>query len=213
MKKMVSALFAVGMSMHASIVLAEMTPEVEQLQARWAEVNYLVHGKSQIEAFSTLIEQARQVTTAQPQSAEAWAWSGIIRASYAAAKGGLGALSSSKAAKSDFEKALDIESDVLEGSVYTSLGTLYLNVPGWPMAFGDDVEGAQLLKQGLKLSPQGMDSNYFYAQYLFKDKEYDKARRHLNSALEAAPRSGREIAEEGRRAEIQHLLEEIEEQE
>ena len=74
---------------------AEMTPEVEVLQQRWAEVNYMTQGETQVEAFSTLIEDARRVTEAQQDSAEAWIWSGIIKSSYAGAKGGLGALSSS----------------------------------------------------------------------------------------------------------------------
>ena len=197
--------------LQASIGVAQMTSEVEQLQARWAEINYLTEGKPQIEAFSTLIEQAHQVTNAQPRNAEAWTWSGIIKSSYAGAKGGLAALSSAKAAKADFDHAMDINADVLEGSAYTSLGVLYLNVPGWPVGFGDDEKGVALLKKGLEISPEGIDSNYFYAEYLFKDKEYDKAQRHLNIALAAKPRPGREIADDGRRKEIQHMLEEIEE--
>ena len=87
--------------LQASIGVAQMTSEVEQLQARWAEINYLTEGKPQIEAFSTLIEQAHQVTNAQPRNAEAWTWSGIIKSSYAGAKGGLAALSSAKAAKAE----------------------------------------------------------------------------------------------------------------
>ena len=39
---------------------AEMTPEVEALQQRWAEVNYMTKGETQVEAFTTLIEDARR---------------------------------------------------------------------------------------------------------------------------------------------------------
>ena len=31
---------------------AEMTPEVEALQHRWAEVNYMTKGETQVEAFA-----------------------------------------------------------------------------------------------------------------------------------------------------------------
>jgi tetratricopeptide (TPR) repeat protein len=212
MKKLLRVIVVGVLSANATMLVAQMTPEVLQLEERWAEVNYLTQGKSQVEAFSSLIEQARQVTKAQPNSAEAWIWSGIIQSSYAGAKGGLGALSSAKAAKADLEKAIDINPDVLEGAVYTSLGVLYLNVPGWPVGFGDEDAGVTLLKQGLQISPDGIDSNYFYAEYLFKEKEYNVAQRHLRKALAAAPRDGREIADDGRRGEIQHMLEEIEEQ-
>lgn len=200
----VSSLFAAG-SLHA-----EMTPEVEALQQRWAEVNYLLKGKSQVEAFNTLIEDARKVTDANKASAEAWIWSGIIRSSYAGAKGGLGALSAAKAAKADLEQGMAIDPDALEGSAYTSLGVLYLNVPGWPVGFGDEEKGVEYLKKGLELSPSGIDSNYFYAEYLFKEDVFAESARYLNRALNAPSRAGRELADQGRHGEIEAMLQQIE---
>ncbi len=193
----------------ASVLHADMNQDVIALQQRWAEVNYLIKGKSQVEAFSTLIEDARKVTEAQSNSAEAWIWSGIIRSSYAGAKGGLGALSSAKAAKADLEKGMELDADALDGSAYTSLGVLYLNVPGWPVGFGDEEKGVELLKKGLELSPDGIDSNYFYAEYLFKQDAYTEAERYLNRALNAPSRPGRELADEGRHGEIEAMLQEI----
>jgi tetratricopeptide (TPR) repeat protein len=193
----------------ASVLHADMNQDVIALQQRWAEVNYLLKGKSQVEAFSTLIEDARKVTEAQSNSAEAWIWSGIIRSSYAGAKGGLGALSSAKAAKADLEKGMELDADALDGSAYTSLGVLYLNVPGWPVGFGDEEKGVELLKKGLELSPDGIDSNYFYAEYLFKQDAYTEAERYLNRALNAPSRPGRELADEGRHGEIEAMLQEI----
>ena len=195
-----------------SAVQAELTPEVLDLQQRWAEVNYRLKDKNQIEAFNTLIEDARVITQAQAETAEAWLWSGIIRSSYAGAKGGLGALSAAKAAKVDLEKALELDPGVLEGAAYTSLGVLYLNVPGWPIAFGDDDVGVQLLKKGLEISPTGIDSNYFYAQYLYNEGELVEAQRYLLRALSADARLGRELADEGRRREIDEMLREVENQ-
>lgn len=199
----IASFFAAGSSQ------AAMTPEVTALQQRWAEVNYLLQGKSQIEAFNTLIEDARVVTEANKMSAEAWIWSGIIRSSYAGAKGGLGALSAAKAAKADLEKGMAIDADALDGSAYTSLGVLYLNVPGWPVGFGDVDKGVEYLKKGLELSPSGIDSNYFYAEYLFKEEAFAEASRYLNRALSAPARAGRELADEGRHGEIEAMLQKI----
>ncbi len=193
-----------------STLQAQMTSEVEALQQRWAEVNYLLKGKSQVEAFNTLIEDARKVTDANAANAEAWIWSGIIRSSYAGAKGGLGALSAAKAAKADLEQGMAINADALEGSAYTSLGVLYLNVPGWPVGFGDEEKGVEYLKKGLELSPAGIDSNYFYAEYLFKEDAYAESARYLNRALNAPARPGRELADQGRHGEIEAMLQEIE---
>ena len=189
---------------------AQMTPEVTALQQRWAEVNYMLKGKPQVEAFNALIEDAHKVTQAQSANAEAWIWSGIIRSSYAGAKGGLGALSAAKAAKADLEQAMTLNADAMDGSAYTSLGVLFLNVPGWPVGFGDEEKGVELLKKGLELSPDGIDSNYFYAEYLFKHEAYDEATRYLNRAMNAPSRPGRELADQGRRGEIEHMLQEIE---
>ncbi len=187
-------------------VQAQVDQQVLDLQQRWAEVNYLLKGKSQLEAFNTLIEDARKITMSQPDNAQAWLWSGIARSSYAGAKGGLGALAAAKAAKADLERSLELDSTALEGAALTSLGVLYLNVPGWPIAFGDDEKGVALLKKGLEISPDGIDSNYFYAQYLFDEGEYIEAQRYLRRALNAEDRAGRQIADQGRRTEIEELL-------
>lgn len=185
---------------------AQIDPEVTALQQRWAEVNYLLKDKSQIEAFNSLIEDARKVTDSKPDNAEAWLWSGITRSSYAGAKGGLGALAAAKAAKADLEKSLELDAMAVDGAAYTSLGVLYLNVPGWPVAFGDEETGVELLKKGLEISPAGIDSNYFYAQYLFDGGEFSEAQRYLRIALDAQSRPGREIADQGRRAEVEEML-------
>lgn len=198
-----------GSMFAASSLHAAMTPEVAALQQRWAEVNYLLKGKSQLEAFNTLIEDARVVTEANNMSAEAWIWSGIIRSSYAGAKGGLGALSAAKAAKADLEKGMSIDADALDGSAYTSLGVLYLNVPGWPVGFGDEDKGVEYLKKGLELSPSGIDSNYFYAEYLFNEDAFADSARYLNRALNAPARPDRELADEGRHGEIEAMLQKI----
>lgn len=190
---------------------AQVTAQVTALQQRWAEVNYLLKGKSQVEALNTLIEDARKVTDADSASAEAWIWSGIIRSSYAGAKRGLGALTAARAARADIEKGMAIDADALNGAAYTALGMLYLNVPNWPVGFGDKEKGIEYLKKGLELSPAGIDSNYFYAEYLFKEAAFAESTHYLNRALNAPARPGRELADEGRHGEIEALLREIEE--
>ena len=35
------------------------------------------------------------------------------------------------------EQALAIDATALEGSAFTTLGSLYYQVPGWPIGFGD----------------------------------------------------------------------------
>lgn len=188
---------------------ADLAGDLRHLQDRWAEVNYQLEGKTQLAAFDQLIADADHVVAANPQAAEALIWRGIIKSTYAGAKGGLGALALAKASKTDLEQALALNPDALQGSAYTSLGALYYSVPGWPVGFGDEEKAEDLLKQALALNPDGIDANYFYADYLISEGQYDAAREYLLKAQRAAPRPSRELADSGRQREIAAKLQEI----
>ena len=136
-------------------------------------------------------------------------WEGIIRSTYAGVKGGLGALSEVKKAKQEFERAIEIDPAAMNGSAYTSLGSLYYQVPGWPLGFGDDKKAREMLEKGLEINPRGIDSNFFYGDYLKSMKEYKAALVVFEKALQAPPRPGRELADEGRKHEIETAIQEI----
>jgi tetratricopeptide (TPR) repeat protein len=192
-----------------SIVFADVDADVAHLQERWAEVNYQLESNLQESAFEQLIAEASAVTTEYSDSAAAWIWSGIIKSTFAGVKGGLGALSLVKDAKSDLEQAMAINPDALDGSAYTSLGTLYYSVPGWPIGFGNDEKAEELLLQALTLNPDGIDPNYFYGDYLATERRYAEARQYLMKAQQAPARPGRAVADAGRQKEINDLLLEI----
>jgi len=200
------ALLLVTAMSHAGVM-----DEVSALQTRWAEVNYTLEGDAQKDAFASLVEQADKVTSAYPDAAEAWIWNGIIKSSYAGAKGGLGALGLVKASRKSLEKAMSIEPDAMRGSAYTSLGALYYKVPGWPIGFGDDDKAEELLKQALKINPDGIDSNYFYGEFLLENERYEDAKNYLLKAQQASPRANRPLADKGRQTEISELLRSIDE--
>lgn len=188
---------------------APVDDTVSQLQQRWAEVKYAAPAGEQERRFQALAAEADQALARNPDRAEVLIWHGIIVASYAGAKGGLGALGLAKDARKDFESALKINPQALSGSAYTSLGSLYYQVPGWPIGFGDDKKAVENLRQGLAINPHGIDSNYFYGDYLFRHGQYDDAEAYLRKALQAEPRPGRKLADDGRRKEIDALLEKI----
>jgi predicted Zn-dependent peptidase len=98
------------------------------------------------------------------------------------------------------------QQQALSGSAYTSLGSLYYQVPGWPLGFGDDAKARELLDTALALNPDGIDPNYFLGDYLYRQRDYDGARKALEHALKAPARPDRPLADEGRRAEIKDLL-------
>ena len=108
--------------------------------------------------------------------------------------------------KASYEAVIARDATVLKGSPLTSLGVLYYKVPGWPLGFGNDDRAAALLKRGLALNPDGIDSNYFYADFLIDQGHPEQARAYLQKALAATARPGREIADTGRRCEVKQLL-------
>jgi hypothetical protein len=58
----------------------------------------------------------------------------------------------------------------------------------------------------LQINPQGIDPNFFYAEYLIETKQPRVAVTYLEKALNAPPRLGRQIADAGRREEVLALL-------
>lgn len=179
------------------------------LQHQWAETNYSNNEKTKKNAFIALQKKSTKLTTTHPKKAEAWIWRGIIQSSYAGFKGGLGAISLVDDAKESLEKALVIDKNALQGSAHTSLGILYLKVPGWPVSFGDDDESEKHLKTALEMNPTGIDVNYFLAQFYIEQDEYQKAKEHLITASTAPARPNRQNADEFRKIEINTLLTEV----
>ena len=186
--------------------------ELARLQERWAQINYELPEARREAAFEQLASQAEAVTRRNPDSAELKSWQGIILSTWAGARGGLGALGLVKQARTVFEESLALDPQALDGSASTSLATLYYQVPGWPIGFGDKAKAAELFDQALRLNPHGLDVNYFHADFLFREGRYPEARAALEKALAAPDRPGRELADAGRRQEAQRLLEQVEEE-
>lgn len=193
----------------AAPAFANISDELAPLQQRWAEVQYQTPEKARADAFEQLAGEAEQLVQRHADAAEPLIWQGIILSTWAGAKGGLGALALCKQARQSLEAAIKINPAALDGSAYTSLGSLYYQVPGWPVGFGDDAQAEKLLKQALAINPGGIDPNYFYGDFLSRQKRYAEARTALEKALAASDRPGRESADAGRRAEARRLLEQV----
>lgn len=182
---------------------------VTAIQQEWARIQYQLPESQRAPAFEKLALQSSEFTQQRPSLAEAWIWSGIVTSSWAGAQGGLGALSKVKQAKVELEKALALDPNALQGSAYASLAALYDRVPGWPIGFGDSDKAQGLLEQALKINPDGIDPLYFWGDHLFRQGHYAQSKAALDKALQAAPRLGRELADSGRRKDIQALLIEV----
>lgn len=203
---LVAAMSAALLTVSAFATAGELSPQVNAVRDRWAEVNYNTPKQQREAAFDALAKQAAATRTAQPNDANALIWEGIVLSSYAGERGGLGALGLAKQARADFEQAIKLDPNALSGSAYTSLGVLYYSVPGWPVGFGDDKKARELLRKGLQVNPDGIDPNYFYGDFLQDQGDWKGAAAALERALAAPARPGREAADQGRRKEATALL-------
>lgn len=187
---------------------AQLDEAIRSLQNGWAVIKYEEPNAAMQRAqMKKLAVSAAQVEGQYPTYAEPKIWRAIILSTLAGMDGGLGALDDAKKAKSLLEQAIRLNPNALEGSAYTSLGTLYYKVPMWPIAFGDNDKAKAYLEQARAVNPQGIDSNYFYGDFLLGTGHAKEAIPVLERALQAAPRPGREVADEGRRREIGEALE------
>lgn len=202
MKHLLTSVCLLVCSCVSANLRADEATDIQQLQTRWADIKYQLPETQRENAFALLVTDAEQLRKANPGKPAYLIWEGIIRSTYAGAKGGLGALDQVKQAKKLFEQSIRIAPDALSGSAYTSLGSLYYQVPGWPVGFGDDKKAREMLLKGLGYNPEGIDSNFFYGDYLLEQKKYQQAIVVLEKALQAAPRPGRESADAGRKTEI-----------
>ncbi|MDB5456150.1 MAG: hypothetical protein JWP92_1735 [Caulobacter sp.] len=181
---------------------------IDGLARTWAHVNYEVGDKSaQAAEAAKLAADADALAKQYPSRAEPLVWEAISTATEAGAKGGMGGLALAKRARAMLERAEKINPTALgDGSVYTSLGSLYAQVPGFPIGFGDPAKARAYLTKALAANPNGVDSNYFYGDFLMRQNDYAGAVGALNRALAAPARPGRDLADRGRKAEAAALL-------
>jgi len=183
------------------------------IQQAWAVANYQLPDKEKEAAFAKLVADTERLVSANSTRPEPKIWEAISRAGYAGAMGGVKsmfkAMPQVKQARDLLLEAEKIDSSALDGSALTTLGSLYYMVPGWPVGFGNDDKAAKYLRMALRVNPNGIDSNYFYGDFLAEQGDKVEARKYLEKALAAPPRPDRPVADAGRIKEIKARLDSL----
>lgn len=196
-------LLATAPAAHADAV----TDKIAELQKQWEQVKYATAPKdAQVAAAAKLSAEAAKAAAEWPDRAEPKIWYAISLATEASFNRSLASLPKVKQAKALLEQAIAIDGTALDGAAYTYLGSLYAQVPGWPIAFGDSEKAQQAFQKALKISPDDIDANYFLGEYLLRRKKPEAAMTVLQKALGAPDRPGRMLADKGRRDEIRTLI-------
>ncbi|HPA39095.1 MAG TPA: hypothetical protein PLV04_10140 [Phenylobacterium sp.] len=205
-----SLLVAVAALSVAAPALAadSLDARLDGLAKAWAHANFEIRDKAaQSDEAARVAAQAEGLAKQYPGRAEPLVWEAIALSTEAGAKGGLGGLALAKSAKGLLEQAERINPAALgDGSVYTSLGSLYAQVPGFPIGFGDPAKARAYLQKAVSANPNGVDSNYFWGDFLFRQGDYAGSVKALERAAAAPARPGREVADRGRHADVLNLL-------
>ncbi|MGM0702466.1 MAG: tetratricopeptide repeat protein [Pseudomonadota bacterium] len=196
------------LSLMATVAVA-WESEVADLEQRWERITTERPEGERREAFERLAEEAAALAEAHPDTAEPQVWYGIIEASHARERSGLGALDSAKKARAALEKAVELDADGNDGSAYVTLGALYDRAPGWPLGFGDEETAESMFEKALAIRPEGIDVNYYYAAFLAEEGRTEEAREHAERAMAGEVREGREGSDAALREQARELLSDL----
>jgi tetratricopeptide (TPR) repeat protein len=183
MKKLIFVVFLLLFAQ--SVAARSMDDRVSTIEATWVETSASESNSERKNIFLQLADDITEVVKAFPSKAEPLILKSAILLTMAEDASSFVALSLVKQAKSLLAKAIDIDPEARNGSALVTMGVLYYKVPGWPIAFGDDKEAKNYLLQALKVSPNGVASNYFYAEFLLEQGENEQAISYLNKAIGA----------------------------
>lgn len=190
----------------------DLPTTVNELRVELDVINFDADLKddARLERLDALVVHSEALANTNQNDAGFQMMAGFFNAQYAGAKGGVGALKYAKAAREYLETSVKLDPTIFGASAHSVLGTLYLRVPGWPVGFGDKKKAVVNYKKALEISPDGIDSNFSYASYLYEKKKYAEAKRYLQKAKAAPARPLRPKADEELHKTIDQALIEIE---
>lgn len=179
----------------AQPMASDLNASIADLESAWASAYYQNDEARQKQAYPDLLGKAAELVSRYPNAAEPKIWQATIMSTNAAFESSLTALSTLEKARKLLEEAIRIDPKALDGAAYVTLGTLYYMLPGWPVSFGDDDMAERLLKASLEINPEGIDANYFYADFLLRQDRATEAEAFFRKATQAPVRKQQAFAD------------------
>ncbi|MBR9902679.1 MAG: hypothetical protein GYB15_01810 [Gammaproteobacteria bacterium] len=183
--------------------------ELFSLKNRWEHSVAELPDNERESTLKALAGEAKQLAEQYSDEADVLVWEGIVLASYARERGGLGALGTAGDAREALEKAIEIDPQGLNGSAYVTLGALYDRVPGRPLGFGNSDTAERMFQRALEIRPDGIDVNYYYAAFLQEEGNGQAAREHAQRAVNGTARDNRLLSDEALRRDAEALLNQL----
>ena len=153
---------------------------LKSIETEWAQVHYSYPIDQKEQAFADLLIRLDKISAPEGEWLRVRA---VIMLTQAGVSGVIDSYEAIFEAKDLLTRSLSIKET---SSALVTLGVLYYRVPSWPIAFGDDDKAAELLLAALTMEPHGMDTNYFYGQFLL-DQGNDQGVHFIKTATETQP--------------------------
>jgi tetratricopeptide (TPR) repeat protein len=172
------------------------------LEQRWAELKYAhAADRDRIDQANALLAETAGLGERQPTPAVLLLHANVLclLAEFMHSTASLAKIREARDLLLKAEAQAPDNADVL-----VTLGSIYYEVPGWPISFGNHKKAEQYLRHALAIDPDGRDSNYFMGDFLLANGRAGQAIPYLEKAL-AAPQQ-ETVMDRGRRAEIDQSL-------
>jgi tetratricopeptide (TPR) repeat protein len=180
---------------------------MDALEDRWALTKYGMTDEGQrLRNVRALHLEAHGLAQRYPGRAEPLIWEALIYIVEAEVHSSTASLGALRRARELLEQAGKIDGAALNGAVHANLGSLYYEVPGWPISFGSNAKAEAHLRQALAHDREGREANYFYGDFLLQRKRPKEALFYLEKALNVPIDPAHVRANKGRRKEVQAAL-------
>ena len=204
--RMRKVFFVVLLLLSTQCFAENLQDSLKNIESEWASIYYSTSKNKQGPAYVRLLDKTTNLVQQYPNNAEPIFWQAVVKASYADHQDPFSALNAIHEARDLLVKAIEINPETMSGSAYVTLGTLYYMAPKWPVAFGDDQEAKKMLETALKINPEGIDTNYFYGEFLLLHNKPKDAAIYFKRATTAPARTEQLFADNQLKAEARLAL-------
>jgi tetratricopeptide (TPR) repeat protein len=198
-----------------SLYAESLEVSINEIESAWAKNHFSTKSADEkLAKFRELIGKIDILLKEKNESAELLLWRGILRAGSAEYMGPFDALDIIKLARTDFEKSVKLNPNVIYASAYINLGILYTEVPEYGFSsgyqgFGDLKKAEKMFENALTIEPNSIDVNYYYGRLMEKNENYSEAAKLYEKALSIKSRPHQKFADDEQKREVLKQLIEL----
>ena len=181
--------FVALLLLSSQCVAENLNESLQGIEEQWASIYYKMPKQKRGTEYRRLLERTINLSKQHPKNAEPIIWEAIVKATNADHQDAVSALKAIHEARDLLLKAIEINPQALSGSAYVTLGTLYYLTPKWPIGFGDEETAQKMLQTALEINPNGIDSNYFYGDFLLSNNKLNEAEKYFKRAIAVPARA------------------------